>query len=108
FHCHLAEAACDRYRILAAGQEARRVAGESNEIRLRKTAREAAFLQRVDQDVDGRAARNHAAQEEAERRAPGEHTGTDFANPQTGGACRSRNREVGGAPSRTYVYDPVL
>ena len=66
---HGAERARDRDRELAAGEEARGVAGQRHQVGLGQAAGEALLLERVDGDVDRKAAAIERAEQEPEGRA---------------------------------------
>ena len=63
--------ACDRDRELAAGEEARLLARQRDEVRLGEAARQAALFERLHEDVRIDAAREHASDQRAERRVAG-------------------------------------
>ena len=72
-----AERAGHRDRILAAGEEARGVARQRHQVRLRQRAGEALLLERIDDDVGLEAAGDQLADDDAERRGARQHAGHD-------------------------------
>src|SRR6185312_3317221 len=98
----LAELRRHRERELAAGEEARGIAGQRDQIGLGEPPRHVARLQRLDDDVGGDATAQHFADQGPERRRAGEQT-----RDIEGWGAGERGDETGGRRDILAEYVPA-